>query len=448
MDPLQQLLASHALDDIASVGSDDEGSHSSSRRSSFDDLRSASVSQLSTKGTRDSEADAVAFVTAADQNLNIKPKQSRVAPAGPIGNFELPPPSKPVKWHLKLADRATAAVTLEAHYKFPPHLLFDLLADPHQHEQIFDAIEHASAELLEDNGPRRKWRLDYTARWTFWKVSGLCQNRMWMWTDRDAGTVTFKLREPGFLKKYEGTWRIAAACGTPLSECYDDLAAAPAGAVSSSSSVVSSPPSSPRHSGMGMSANTSSGMANSSSSSNLRLSPIASVNAATAGGTNGMASPFAGLTGAVAAIARMQAGWQENMCKTINSVSNIGNQLTSGARSGLGGLRMPQMPSALARLGSPWGSINGSSSGSDTAGNADVSSYADAGQQQKQQRRRRPLPIAAVITAETLTSPHITPPYPINQILKSQSKAQVEDMLVGLVRAAAVQLQTRPLEAV
>jgi hypothetical protein len=37
--------------------------------------------------------------------------------------------------------------------------------------------QSASAELLEDEGPRRKWRLDYMARWSFWKVSGICENR-------------------------------------------------------------------------------------------------------------------------------------------------------------------------------------------------------------------------------------------------------------------------------
>lgn len=38
------------------------------------------------------------------------------------------------------ADRATAAVNLEAHYQVPPHMLFELLADPTQHDKIFDAI--------------------------------------------------------------------------------------------------------------------------------------------------------------------------------------------------------------------------------------------------------------------------------------------------------------------
>lgn len=55
------------------------------------------------------------------------------------------------------------------------------------------------------------------------------------------------------------------------------------------------------------------------------------------------------------------------------------------------------------------------------------------------------MPTTALITASTLTSPKLTPPYPINQCLKVQSKGQVEEMLEGLVRAAAAQLQTQPL---
>jgi hypothetical protein len=41
----------------------------------------------------------------------------------------------------RLKDRQTAAVSVEAVYDLPPNTLFDLLADPAQHEHIFDAIE-------------------------------------------------------------------------------------------------------------------------------------------------------------------------------------------------------------------------------------------------------------------------------------------------------------------
>jgi hypothetical protein len=45
------------------------------------------------------------------------------------------------------ADRATAAVDLEARYHIPPNLLFELLADPRQHDKIFDAILVRRSEL-------------------------------------------------------------------------------------------------------------------------------------------------------------------------------------------------------------------------------------------------------------------------------------------------------------
>lgn len=60
----------------------------------------------------------------------------------------------------------------------------------------------------------------------------------------------------------------------------------------------------------------------------------------------------------------------------------------------------------------------------------------------------RPMPTSAIIMASTLTSPKLTPPYPINQCLKIQSKGQVEEMLEGLVRAATAKLQAQPLQGV
>ncbi len=109
---------------------------------------------------------------------------------------------------------------MEATYDLPPHVLFNLLADPGQHDTIFDSIESATSKLIEEDGPRKKWLLDYEARWSFWKVSGVCTNKLWMWTDAHQGTVKFELREPGFLRTYSGVWTISPACGMPMAACY------------------------------------------------------------------------------------------------------------------------------------------------------------------------------------------------------------------------------------
>jgi hypothetical protein len=40
-----------------------------------------------------------------------------------------------------MSDRSTAAVNVQAQYGLPPNIMFDLLADPTNHANIFDAIE-------------------------------------------------------------------------------------------------------------------------------------------------------------------------------------------------------------------------------------------------------------------------------------------------------------------
>jgi hypothetical protein len=82
---------------------------------------------------------------------------------------------------------------------------------------------------------------------------------------------------------------------------------------------------------------------------------------------------------------------------------------------------------SLARISPPWSGLLPNHNGS---------SSRDGESRQQHQQRRRPLPTATIITADTLTSPSVTPPYPMNQILKTQSKGQVQDMLDGLVKAA------------
>lgn len=120
---------------------------------------------------------------------------------------------KNTKMDVRLKNRSVACVDLVTEVDAPHDLMFDLLADPAQHERIFDSIESATSQLVEQNGPIKKWRLDYKARWKFWKLNGVCDNRLWMTTNRDAGTVHFELREPGFLKTYEGMWTITGPHG-------------------------------------------------------------------------------------------------------------------------------------------------------------------------------------------------------------------------------------------
>lgn len=55
---------------------------------------------------------------------------------------------------------------------------------------LLSLLQACDSELLEARGGQSKYRLDYRTRWQFWKVSGVCDNKLHMWTDRDAGTVS------------------------------------------------------------------------------------------------------------------------------------------------------------------------------------------------------------------------------------------------------------------
>lgn len=140
---LRPLLASHALDDVRGCSSDDETCSVVSDRSPLQ-------SPLSPPSAGGDEADLLAFVSSTDQRASARKYSTAISkrskpPSRPIAvqntaNVSTVP-VKPLKWQLRLADRATAGVNLEAHYQIPPNVLFDLLADPMQHERIFDEIE-------------------------------------------------------------------------------------------------------------------------------------------------------------------------------------------------------------------------------------------------------------------------------------------------------------------
>lgn len=143
---LRPLLASHALDDISVCGSDDESCSVIYDQSSV-------LSPPSPPTGGGDEADLLAIVTGSDQQAAggkysyTASQKSRRTASKPvlqqIANVSINP-AKPLKWQLRLADRSTAGVNLEAHYQIPPKVLFDLLADPLQHERIFDEIEVGS----------------------------------------------------------------------------------------------------------------------------------------------------------------------------------------------------------------------------------------------------------------------------------------------------------------
>lgn len=111
----------------------------------------------------------------------------------------------------KLESRNVASCVLESKVEATADYLFSLLADPNKHNTLFDSIEGVTSELLEDDGKGvQKWKVDYEARWKFWRVGGVMKMPVFMQTDKNLHKISFQLREPGFLREYDGEWNISS----------------------------------------------------------------------------------------------------------------------------------------------------------------------------------------------------------------------------------------------
>jgi hypothetical protein len=430
-----------------------------------------------------------------------------------------------------LADRSTARVRARAETASPPAVVFDLLADPMKHALIFGSIERSEARLLwrSDDDARAAWEVDYLARWSFWNVKGTCVNRLYMDTDRAQGTVSFRLREPGFLKRYEGTWRIAPGGGGGGGGA-GGIGGGGGGNNSSSASLSSSASRSPSPSAAASpSSSYPGGWASALAQAAFAPWSAAATNAAAAASPARAPLPAASLTltaagwnaaaGAAAAahaalrarlaaaaapwllspppslnlsaallppsralpaalVAQIAAGAQRPSLAALAVSPLVLSPLppstmlagdddddepsapssrsptpaswspppsNSGGGNGGGG-GWPSLRPAAGLLSSAWGgsspSLSAPSSripafrrGAATASAAAVGAPAPeaaAGASGAWHTAR-----SAVITVESFTRPSITPPIPLNQLLKGQASRQTEEMLAGLIAAAA-----------
>lgn len=153
--------------------------------------------------------DSAAATTTADQphkSASQPPHSLHKAPAaGP------PPPLLTIlSTKAELLDRTLTHVEVVARSRPSADAVFSLVADPGKHTEIFEPIESTTYETVSDDGNTVVFNLDYMTRWNFWKFSGVAESKLVMTVVRQQRTVTFMLREPGFLLKYEGGWAFTA----------------------------------------------------------------------------------------------------------------------------------------------------------------------------------------------------------------------------------------------
>lgn len=97
---------------------------------------------------------------------------------------------------------ATAQVGL------PPDAVFDIVIDP-ENKNVFKNIKEVKyRKILEDEGHRQLVEVEQAAIWRFLWWSGTISVRVFVEQDRRNHTMKFHLAKEGFMKKFEGSWRL------------------------------------------------------------------------------------------------------------------------------------------------------------------------------------------------------------------------------------------------
>lgn len=97
---------------------------------------------------------------------------------------------------------ATAEVGL------PPDAVFDIVIDP-DNKNVFKNIKEVRyRKILEDEGHRQLVEVEQAAIWRFLWWSGTISVRVFVEQDRHNHTVKFRLAKEGFMKKFEGSWKL------------------------------------------------------------------------------------------------------------------------------------------------------------------------------------------------------------------------------------------------
>lgn len=100
--------------------------------------------------------------------------------------------------------------------------IFDIITSPHNHEIFHSVDKPRERRVIKDNGRgRQEVDMEQVGRWRFGPFKGSFGVKLRVIQDRNAGRMTFKLRNQGrgYMKQFEGEWDICRYSG----ELEDEL---------------------------------------------------------------------------------------------------------------------------------------------------------------------------------------------------------------------------------
>ncbi|OIT23090.1 PREDICTED: uncharacterized protein LOC109216771 [Nicotiana attenuata] len=99
-------------------------------------------------------------------------------------------------------------LSVKVNVGLPPETVYDIVTDP-ENKRVFKNIkEVVSRKVLVDEGLRQVVELEQAAIWRFLWWSGTIAVHVLVDQNRENHTMNFKQVKTGFMKRFEGSWRV------------------------------------------------------------------------------------------------------------------------------------------------------------------------------------------------------------------------------------------------
>lgn len=107
-------------------------------------------------------------------------------------------------------------IQMHAKLDAPCQVAYELIKDE-DNARFFRNIDECTHRqvLHEDGRGRLRAEVDHESSWHFWKWGGSFVTSLLVEQDDNARVMAFRLRRPGFMKSFEGFWRMESFPGDP-----------------------------------------------------------------------------------------------------------------------------------------------------------------------------------------------------------------------------------------
>lgn len=137
-----------------------------------------------------------------DPKFNLE-KQLQAWRKNPVWDDDAPPGIEVI-----VPKGSLCQLNVKANVGLPPDAIYNIVTDP-DNRRVFKNIQAVlSRKVLLDEGSRQIVELEQAALWRFLWWSGTISVHVLVDQNREDYSMKFKQVKPGFMKRFEGSWRV------------------------------------------------------------------------------------------------------------------------------------------------------------------------------------------------------------------------------------------------